>query len=230
MPSPARAMNNRTIIAPSAKLQISVFISIVRLTHQYWLFGEYAVEGSPPADGSAPLDRGRLPCKEGGRGLWGSMSYPLEPKRWAQLLKLSSYPGSVTPELAVLTQNLMQGEEVVCSVFFGISLVQRLLIMSWPDRLDRYAIVIWCSMQAQANELTSSGTGHRLPNLKGCSTRIRTGVTRFRVWGANHYTIPQLVPRVGQVMQICVKPYYILLLLPDLVRWQSVCAMVASVR
>jgi len=26
-----------------------------------------------------------------------------------------------------------------------------------------------------------------------CSTRIRTGVTRFRVWGANHYTIPQQI-------------------------------------
>ena len=24
-----------------------------------------------------------------------------------------------------------------------------------------------------------------------CSTRIRTGVARFRVWSANHYTIPQ---------------------------------------
>ena len=28
-------------------------------------------------------------------------------------------------------------------------------------------------------------------NLFVCSTRIRTGVARFKVWSANHYTIPQ---------------------------------------
>ena len=36
-----------------------------------------------------------------------------------------------------------------------------------------------------------------------CSTRIRTGVARFKVWSANHYTIPQSAePLKIQIMEV----------------------------
>ena len=41
---------------------------------------------------------------------------------------------------------------------------------------------------------------HNKKSFQNCSTRIRTGVTRFRVWGDNHYTIPHVVPRENHVM------------------------------
>ena len=63
------------------------------------LEGRVPEQGSPPRSGFAALGGGGLICKEGVEGLWGSMSYAMAPKGWAQLLKPWS-PRTAVSELA----------------------------------------------------------------------------------------------------------------------------------
>ena len=98
------------------------------------------------------------------------MSYPMEPKRWAQLLKLRSYPRTVTPELAVFIQ--AQEQKVVWSVFSGFSLFPRLLIMSLPDARTP----VW---QAQAKEGSIDRCRLRAWTLADSNSELNIAVPGF---------------------------------------------------
>ncbi len=58
--------------------------------------------------------------------------------------------------------------------------------MSTCSRTHRRVSGEYLGDDTQRKGILAAPTGKMI-----CSTRIRTGVTRFRVWGADHYTIPQ---------------------------------------